>query len=429
MNASRALWSALDAGANPLSMLLMLAVLVRTLGASDYGVLSIALAASGIAMAINPAIATTTTKFVAEAAGREGAAPTRVSGIVTAALFAVILIDVVILGCVLVWRKGLSDWIFGSSISYHGKETVLLLAMVAVAIQQIDAVMGAAIRGLERFRRQALVELGLRGFLTLVVAAVAWATGSVAAVLAAQCLVFALFVLLRSFALRTLLPDRRLLVYSTRSQVVSLLRYGGWMWLSAVAGVTYTSGDRIIVGRVLGAAAAGEYSVYVQLTQIIHFVPSNLFAFSLPAFSRSSAAGFLSGETKHAYRSYLLGISATGFGIGLILLMCWPFLMRIFASPHLNADGPTLAILLLSANFLLLSVTAIPYYLLLAMGRSRLVSLTTSIWMCVALLLMVVLIPRYGLAGAAGARLAYGLGTLSFFGRAQQLLTSSKNDN
>src|ERR1700735_4625569 len=53
--AARALWGALDAAANPLSLLVMLASLVRTLGAADYGVLAIALAASGITMAVNPA--------------------------------------------------------------------------------------------------------------------------------------------------------------------------------------------------------------------------------------------------------------------------------------------------------------------------------------------------------------------------------------
>ena len=99
-------------------------------------------------------------------------------------------------------------------------------------------------------------------------------------------------------------------------------------------------------------------------------------------------------------------------------------MLRIFVATNLPAGGPSIAVLLLAANFLLLSVTAVPYYLLLALGKSRLVSLTTSGWMCVSLLLMVVLIPRYGLAGAAAARLAYGLGTVSFIARAHRLLNS-----
>jgi O-antigen/teichoic acid export membrane protein len=423
--AARALWGALDAAANPLSLLVMLASLVRTLGAADYGVLAIALAASGITMAVNPAIAITTTKFVSELAGQKGSQRQTVAGVVTAALMAVMMIDLVLIGCTALWREPLSNWVFGESIHFRGKDTVLLLAMVAVGVQQIDAVTGAALRGLEHFRRQAMIELGMRGALTAVVSAVAWRTGSLTAILAAQCLVYTLFMLMRVLALRALLPERRLLVPSSRHQVLPLLRYGGWMWLSAIAGVTYTSGDRIIVGRVLGAAAAGEYSIYVQLTQIIHFVPSNLFAFSLPAFSRLSAGGTDHAEIAPAYRSYFISICATALGLTLALMACWPYVLRIFAATNLPAGGPSIAVLLLAANFLLLSATAVPYYLLLALGKSKLVSLTTSSWMCVSFLLMVVLIPRYGLVGAATARLAYGLGTVSFIARAHRLLKSS----
>jgi O-antigen/teichoic acid export membrane protein len=43
--------------------------------------------------------------------------------------------------------------------------------------------------------------------------------------------------------------------------------------------------------------------------------------------------------------------------------------------------------------------------------------------MLAALLLMAVLIPRYGLEGAAVARLAYGVGSLMLLYKAHRLLT------
>jgi len=196
------------------------------------------------------------------------------------------------------------------------------------------------------------------------------------------------------------------------------------MWLSAVAGVTYTSGDRIIVGQVLGAAAAGQYSIYVQLTQLIHFVPSNLFSFSLPAFSRWNADRERHSEIARAYPRYLFGICVSALGLALTLLAIWPYVLRAFGATNLPEGGSSIPALLLAINFLLLSATAVPYYLLLALGKSKLVSLTTSSGMCISLLLMILLIPRYGLAGAAAARLAYGLGTISFFARASRLVKS-----
>jgi O-antigen/teichoic acid export membrane protein len=184
------------------------------------------------------------------------------------------------------------------------------------------------------------------------------------------------------------------------------------MWLAALAGVAYTSADRIIVGRSLGAAAAGQYNVYAQITQLIHFVPSSLFAFSFPAFSRLAAQGSAQrGEISRSYWTYLLGISATALGVALAMTLSWKFLLKVLVGGLPDGDQGKLAALL-GANFLLLAASVVPYYLLLALGRSRTVSLTTSASMLASLALMIVLVPRYGLQGAALGRLAYGIGAL-----------------
>jgi O-antigen/teichoic acid export membrane protein len=332
------------------------------------------------------------------------------------------VIDFVLVASTAIWRRPLAAWIFGDSMQHRETENILLLAMVAVGIQQIDGVTGAALRGLEQFRRQAIIELSMRGALAAFVTLVAWRTGSVLAVLAAQCLAYFLFTVLRLLALRKILPGRLLLARSSRQHVLLLFRYGSWMWLSAIAGVTYSSGDRIVIGRVLGSTAAGEYSIYVQLTQMVHFIPSSIFAFSLPAFSRLGASGRNHAEIRYSYRAYSVGINASALGIALALITCWHHVLKVFVSNDLLSAAPPLVVWILTANFLFLAVTAIAYYLLLALGKSRLVSLVTSSWMCVSLLLMVVLIPRYGLAGAAAARFVYALGTAQLLAKAHRFL-------
>ena len=402
-------------------MLVMLAGLVRSLGTADYGVLAMALAASGMAMAVNPAIATTTTKFVSECASRRAANTEGLARIITTSLGAALLIDIIMLAATLLWLEPLSSWLFGGTIRIEAKGQVLLLAMLAVAVQTLDAVIGAALRGLERFRRQALAELAMRASLTAIVILVAWRSESVTAVLAAQCVTCAVFALIRLHLLRVLLPQARVFGMPDAAEVRSLLRYGGWMWLFAIAGVAYSSVDRILVGRELGAAAAGEYSVFVQLTQIIHFVPSNLFAFSLPAFSRLGASDIPRADIVHAYRRYGASTCAIALALTLVMLVAWPLIMRSFGPSYVAAGVLPAAVVLLAGNFLLLSLSVIPYYYLLALGQSRVVALTTSGWMCVSLVLMVLLIPRYGFVGAAVARYGLVLGSLGFIIRARNL--------
>jgi len=421
--ATRALWSALDAAATPASTLAILAALVRTLSASDYGILVIALAASGLSMAVNPAIAAATTKFISELSGQRDAGGRTVAGVITVSLLTVSIIDLVLLIGTAVFNEPLSRWAFGAAAG-RGQHlgAVLLLAVLAIGIQQLETVLAAAIRGLERFRRQALIELVSRAALTAVVTYVAWHTRSLEKILIAQCAAYLASTLMRAEALRRLLPGKRLFEVASRAEAGALFRYGGWMWLTALAGVAYTSADRIMVGRSLGAAAAGQYNIYVQITQLIHFVPASVFAFSFPAFSRLAAQDNVrSEEIARAYRTYLLAIGMLAIGIVAAMMVSWPFLLRTFvgagfASGQFSAPG------LLMVNFLLLAFCVAPYYLLLALGQARVVAVISASSMLAALMLMAVLIPRYGMEGAALARLAYGGGMLMLLYRVHRVM-------
>jgi O-antigen/teichoic acid export membrane protein len=419
----RAFWSALDAAAAPASSLATLGVLVRALGPSDYGVLVIALAASGLSMAVNPAIAATTTKFVSESSVCHHPSDRTVAGVVTVSLITVAVIDLMLLLGTAAFNRPLSLWLFGGTnedSEHLGR--VLLLAVLAIGFQQIEAILSAAIRGLERFRRQALIELFTRVILTVAVIIVAWQTRSVEAILLAQCAVYFGSMLVRTIALRRLLPGERLFELPRWAETGALFRYGGWMWLTALAGVAYTSADRIIVGRTLGAAAAGQYNIYVQITQLIHFVPSSVFAFSFPVFSRLAAqGGTRSVEIARAYRVYFAAISAIALGIALMIILAWPYLLRVFAGAGFDGGHEGVA-WLLALNFLLLASAVAPYYLMLALGYARAVSIVSTLSMVVALISMSVLIPRYGLQGAAVARLVYGIGTLAFLERVHRHL-------
>ena len=365
----------------------------------------------------------TTTKFVSDLSGRQHPGGRTVAGVITVSLITVVAIDLLLLLATAVFNEPLSLWVFGAAVARtRHLGPVLLLAVLAIGLQQLETVLSAALRGLERFRRQALIEILTRALLIAVVTWVAWRTRSLEAILAAQCAVYVASMLVRGVALRRLLPDGRLFELSGRAESGALFRYGGWMWLAALAGVAYTSADRIIVGRTLGPASAGQYNIYVQITQLIHFIPNSIFAFSFPTFSRLAAQrNGRRDEIARAYKTYLFAVCAVAFGIAAAMMLSWPFLLRVIAGPGF-AGGRFGAPGLLTLNFLLLACNVAPYYLLLALGHARAVSVITTASMLAALVLMAFLIPRYGLEGAALSRLAYGVGTLLLLHRAHRVL-------
>lgn len=423
-NATRAFWSGTEAVAGPLAALAMSAGLIRTLGPQDYGVLVVVLAVSALSMAINPAIVATTTKFVSEAAGLKSG-ETATARITTASLLAVAAIGALFLGGTALFAGPFSQLLFGGQVAAIRADVpaILLLAVLMVCIQQLDAVFAAAIKGLEKFREQALFELCSRLSIASAAIAAGWATRDLRVVLVAGCAMSLLSSLLRGTLLRRLAPGRRVLARPGRPEIRRILSFGGWMWLNATATVAYGSVDRVVVARFLGAAAAAQFHIYLQVSQFIHYIPSSVFAFSFPVFSRLSAGGTAQRpQLVRMYRRVLSLIVVSALVIGAALTLLRHQAMRLFAGRALLPAANDPALLLLIGGFALLALNIAPYYLLLGLGRSRAVSIVTALSVAVAIALALLLIPRLGLEGAALARFGYILGTLLLIERAHHAM-------
>jgi len=327
----RAFWSGTDAAAAPVAALLMTAGLVRFLGPRDYGLLVIALAASGLSMAISPAIAATTTKFVSHASGARDRSGGLAARVLSASLLVLVVISTCLLAVAGALRNPLAHAVFGEA-GRVGAGDVLLLAIVSMCVQQVDAVLAAALKGLERFKEQALIEIGSRLLIAILVLAAAWRTHDVRVALLAQCAASLVAVAARATAVRAFMPGARLFARPARPDYAAILDFGGWMWLSAVAGMAYYSVDRIIIGHVLGAVALAQFNIFLQVAQLVHYVPSSVFAFVFPVFSRSSAEGSHGrGEIVRWYRHYLAISTGAALAIATAVVSFRQPLLQLFA--------------------------------------------------------------------------------------------------
>lgn len=416
----RAGWSGIDAAAAPIAALAITAGLVRSLGSDDYGLLVISLAAAGISMAIVPAIATTATRFVSTTAARGDSSGWAVARLISASLIAIAAVDLLLLVLATLFGTRLSQLVFGEVISRHRNDTAELLWMgvLAVCIQQVDSVLAGGIRGLERFKEQALLEVGVRSLLTCVSLATAALTHNVETVLLSQCGVCAIAAVLRGCALRAFVPGGRIFLRPARSDLLAVGRFGGWMWVNSLASVAYGAADRVVIGHVLGSAAAGQYNVYLQIAQLAHYVPNSLFAFSLPVFGRLGVDPDRTRlELTRSYRRYFAAIVTTSLGITVALVLQRGPLVRIFL-PDAPRAGMEASFVLLVAAFLVHAFSITPTYLLLALGRSKLVSVLNAGLMLATVGLMSFLVPVCGLEGAAISRLAHAVGNLGLVERA-----------
>ncbi len=419
---NNAIWSALEAASSPLAALMLAAGLVRALGTTEYGEIVVALAVSNLSAAINPGISATTIKFVAEmATDKEKFGLGR---IITSSLLAVMTIDLLLLLSVDLLNVELSDVIFGRQAHQAQPHlgSVLLLAVGAVCFQQLDGVFAAALKGLEQFRQQCLVEMSVRAGQVVISVIAAWVSRDVRVVMTTYCGVCAVAVGVRWAVLRSAMNGVRVLAWPSRIDVSRLLRFGGWMWLNAAATMAFGTVDRIVVGRVSGTSAAAEYNVYMQLAQLVHFIPSSLLAFTFPLFSRLGADRQLNLQAiKSLYKQYFRLAALIGVGIALLLVLFKHLVLSFFGNALVHGPHDA-SFFLLIVSFVVLSFNVIPYCLGLGLGNARAVSLVTSFSMFAAIFLTLYLTPVYGMEGAAIARLAYGLGALALVFQAHGLL-------
>ncbi len=388
----------------------------------------VALAISNFSAAIVPAIAMTTTRFVSQLRGSELAPNSGLARIVIASLFAVLLIDAILILVAVAFSQSLSGAIFGpANLSRKGLSTVLLLAVFVVCGQQLDGVFAATLRGLEKFKIQALYELSTKSLLVVGVAVAALRLHSVEAVLAAYAALLALSTVGRAAIVKTQMPRRVIFEWPRKVDIARLTSFGGWMWLTVISGAAFFTIDRIIVGRVIGLAAAGEFALYSQLAQLCHFIPSSAFAFVFPLFSKL-AGGSEQGkrELRHQYATFHKLILGLAILLGIAMVFIGQPIIELVMGPRaLLVDRTTFIVLVV--GFVALAANVSPYYLLLALGKSRRVSLTNALSVAVMLTLTAILVPSLGVFGAALARLGYVLGTLLLLLPARAALGSNSS--
>ena len=214
-----------------------------------------------------------------------------------------------------------------------------------------------------------------------------------------------------------LTPDFRLRNFK------SLASFGTYSWVQALLGTVFSQADRLLVASMLGPAAVGYYGVCIQAAQPVHGLAA---AGSNVLFPHVSAR--LESESPRTIRAMLS--RATRINVYVVLALALPLavLSRPILSRWMGADfahhsAPALALVALSFAALAFNIPG--HYALMALGRVRFLAGLNFVGMALSLLVAVLLIPRFGIVGAALARLSYGPITWLLYPKLNKLLSAS----
>lgn len=212
-----------------------------------------------------------------------------------------------------------------------------------------------------------------------------------------------------AYVLWTLFPDLHPWRARRLHRLRELISFGGWVSVSQIASPLLLYADRFLIASWVSLSAVTLYSVPFEAMSRLRILPSCLMAALYPAFSERGMAGHQRGQLQRLYQrslQYLLMVLIPG---SLYLCVLGPDLFGLWMGSSF-AQQTTAVVRILALGVLANALAPLPYDLLQALGRPDLTGKFHLLEVPLQLLLCVLLIPHWGLNGAAVActfRLAF----------------------
>ncbi|MGH2395463.1 MAG: flippase [bacterium] len=370
----------------------------RGLGPARFGVLALAWALLGYMTIFDLGLGRASTKFVAEAVGRGD--DQRIGSIAWTTVVAQAGLGV-IGGLVLFGMTPLlvehllsipEDLLKEARLSFY----VLALSVPALLISgSLRGVLEAA----QRFDLVNVVRAPLNSanfLLPLLGVFLGWHLPGLVALLIASGW---LAVVVQYLLCRHLFPSFRGLPRFHGPELRRLTRYGGWLTLSSVVSPILVYLDRFMLGIFVSMAAVAYYAAPYEMVTRLLIVAAGLAATLFPAFS-------ILGEQRN--QTALEALVARSVKYLLLLVGPAVILVAVFAGDILRvwlgsdfAVESTPAVQILAVGVLLNSLALVPYSLIQALGRPDLTAKLHLAELPLHVVLVWVLVSRWGVPGAA----------------------------
>jgi O-antigen/teichoic acid export membrane protein len=361
---SRSGWALVDLLASPALSFMVTPFLLRHLGAENFGLWAFAFAVAGFGSLVSVGVGVAATKYVAEAFARNR--PGDAVKVSRAALTVTLLGILVLLAIMAVVSPLLSRTVFERMGAPAVVQRMLLLGVVLLAAQELDAVYSGVLRGIQRFDVSARVELVARPLWALAVVLTAMETADPAGPLMVTLAVSAGKVVFKAHVASRLLSGPCGWPSADRADLKRMLAFGKWLWLQGVGGMLFSVADRLLIGSLFGPADLARYSVCIQLAQLVHSTQAAALQTLVPwVSSRNVADGGLSRTL--AYR-VAFGGGAACLVLPILLAVFTPHILSAWMGAPFAAANATLCIILIVA-YGLLSANIPVHYLVVGLGK------------------------------------------------------------
>lgn len=262
----------------------------------------------------------------------------------------------------------------------------------------LSGVLNGSLQGRERFLEVNAITVATSVTAQVVPVLVAWLMGPRLALLLGASLAVQAIAMSVSWSRCRRYVFERHRYHATGAEAAALLRFGGWITVSATIGPLMTLSDRFVIGSLVNAAAVTTYAVPAQLAQRASIIPYSLSTALFPKLSaetdRQSAAA-LSRTATRASTAVMTPLVLAG------ICVMGPFL-ALWLHGALAPEAVTVGQVLL-VGWWINGLAINPFTLLQANGRPRTPALLHLVELPLYAALLWPLTLRFGPVGAAVA--------------------------
>lgn len=403
-SAGNALYCIAEYMAQPLSLIVAAPFLVHKLGLSQYGIWMLVTTILGSVGVLSTGFGDATVKYVSAYRGQNN--PAGIERTIRATLTINVFLGT--LFGLLVWVAApySVDHIFKIEPAFHvASLQAIRISAVILAIRSIESVFVSTLRAFERYGPPVKLNVFLRTIVVVSAVVLASIGRGVVAIMIATLFWSALIVVLQAIAARRVVGPLNPFPTFEKQALAEVFTFGCYSWLQALAGVVFMYADRFLIAALLGTAPLAIYVLCVQATQPIHGLAAAAFNFVFPHISSRHEAGEVQGP-RRVFRVASLSSLFLSVILALPLILFGKPLLTFWMGKQV-ADEGHLVLALLAVAYVLMALNVVPHYALLAFGRVRLIAGINFASGVLLALLMVALVPPFGLTGAALGRIAY----------------------
>lgn len=280
---------------------------------------------------------------------------------------------------------------------------ILATGCFLLLIDQLDFALASCLKGLQFWKRSAVIEALGRSLQLTLCAVLTSATESPQWVVLGYLVGATLRLLLRYLAIRSIVTgdSRR----PTANDLIGFWREARWGLIQGIGAVSFNSIDRLIVGTLVGTTAISNYFISTQFAMIIHSAITAFASVILPMTAKSVALGNgqLMARRLRTFTMIAIAISVLFYSLLAVLA---PTVISMFYNVE-TAAGIVSWLPDLCIAYALLTAGVPAYFYLLGAGHTRAIAIIIVVAGLSGLGVLVLGIQLFSEDAAAWGRLTY----------------------